>query len=302
VPLAVGAVALVFAWPTRGAAVHAPSRVSGWLRFGVPIAVSAVMFWGLSSLDRYVLALLRDTGSAGVYSLGNSLGYQAVNIPLFAFLTGATPLLMTAFERTGREEVERLMRAYTRVMLLIALPIVALAAAVGDQAVDLVTGGKESYTSAGPVIPLVSVAALLTALGSLAAAGLGTARQTRFLVIGSGVGLLVNIVFDLILIPPYGIEGAALASPVGALAFLAVTYRFARRFARWHFPLETFVRALLGAAAAYAVARVAVPNGFGELASVLLALVLGAVAYVIALLVLGERKAGRPRPAGAAAP
>lgn len=292
VPLVVGAAALGLAWPRSRHDDPAPSHVSGWLRYGLPIAASAVMFWGLSSLDRYLLALLRDTGSAGVYSVGTSLGYQAVNIPLFAFLTGATPLLMTAFERSGRGEVERLMRAYTRVMLLIALPIVGLAAALSDELVALVTGGKEAYVDAGPVIPLVAVAALLTALGSLAGMGLGTARQTRFLVIGSGIGLLVNIVFDLILIPAYGIEGAAVAAPLGALAYLAVTYRYARRFARWHFPLDTCLRAAAGGAAAYLVAREAVPAAFGDLASVCLGLALGLAAYVIALLVLGERKAG----------
>src|SRR5262249_42296907 len=138
----------------------------------------------------------------------------------------------------------------------------------------------------------VSVAALLTALGALAGMGLGTARQTRFLVIGSGVGLLVNIVFDLILIPPYGIEGAAAAAPIGAFAYLAVTYRYARPYARWHFPLATCLRGVAGGAAAYLVAREAVPAGFGDLSSVCLGLALGAAAYVIALLVMGERKAG----------
>lgn len=288
--LVVGSLGLALSWPHSGHDTpHAtPASLGPWLRFGVPGSIAAVATWGLSYLDRYLLAALRDTGEVGIYSVGNVIGDKAVAIPAMAFLTAAGPLLITAYERSGRVEVERLMRAYTRVILLVSLPIIGFVTATAGTVVPLLAG-ERFYAKAADVAPIISAGSLVYALALIGYTGLIVGKRTWPMVWGGAIGVLVNVVANLLLIPPFGIVGAAIATPLAMAAFLVGTQVWSSRHATWHFPVMTLARAGIAAAAAYGAARLALtsldwPRG-GELAFA--AATISAV-YLASLALLGE--------------
>jgi O-antigen/teichoic acid export membrane protein len=230
--------------------------------------------------------------------MGNTLGDRVVMVPMFAFATAATPLLVTAFERGGQGDVERLMRAYTRIVLLVGLPCIAYVAAVGSDLVTLITGWQYvEYAPAATVAPIVAIGSLLFALAGMANTGLAVAKQMKYLVLSSGIGLAVNVLANLVLIPPMGVKGAAIATPISMAAYLLATYHWARRYATWHVPFGTLLRASTAAGVAY-VCAATVSVGSSRLMHVLLAAAVGLLVYLAALLALGERRRGQ---AGAAA-
>jgi O-antigen/teichoic acid export membrane protein len=194
----------------------------------------------------------------------------------------------------GRGGVERLMTSYTRVVLLVGLPCVAYIAATGGELVTLITGyNYDEYRPAATVAPIVAVGSIFTALAGLAHTGLAVARRTIYLVLAASIGLAVNVAANVLVIPRYGIVGAAVATPIGTAAYLGATYWWARRYATWRFPVATLVRAAVAAAAGFAVVAVT-PLGTSRPTVVVLAALLGAAVYVAVLAVLGERKGGQP--------
>ncbi len=298
----VGALGLWAGWPRAGRGVTAepaePQSLRTWWDFGMPLAWGAVALWGLLLIDRYLLAALRDTGAVGVYAVGAVIGDKVVFIPTIAFYTAARPLLVRAFERHGREEVERLMRAYTRITLLIGLPVVAMAAATANVVVPLLSSGayERYYKPAAPVVPIVAVGALVFALARVGETGLVIAKRTAPLVYAAFIALVVNVVANLVLIPPLGIKGAAIATPIGYLALLASTQLYARRHATWSFPFATLLRAAAAAAIGYGVARAAMLGVDANLAKLAVAAAAGAPAYVAVVALLGERRAETASP------
>ncbi|HUP32847.1 MAG TPA: polysaccharide biosynthesis C-terminal domain-containing protein [Gaiellaceae bacterium] len=105
------------------------------------------------------------------------------------------------------------------------------------------------------------------------------------------IGVVVNTVVNLLLIPPLGALGAAISTPIGTAAFLLATQRWAGRYATWHFPAATAARASV-AAAGWAGAVAVVHLVESVPAALAGAAVAGGIVYLAALTLLGERRRG----------
>ncbi len=289
----IGTVGLVFAWPRVRGRPKGPVSVRPWLEYGIPTSSGEITLWALAFADRFILAGLMNAGAVGVYSVGAIIGDRMVSIPLLAFITGAYPAIVTAFERKGRAEVERLMRAYTRVVLLIGLAAIAYVGVVSGRLVPALTG-RNDYLAAAEVAPVVAIGALFYTLAQLGATGLAVAKHTRPLFYAAAIGLAVNVVANFILIPFFGIMGAAVATPIGTGTFMLAVYMWARQYAVWKFPYRTLVRGCIAAGVGYAVALFTMRFSGGPAADLIASAATGLVAYVATLVLLGERRGGRP--------
>jgi O-antigen/teichoic acid export membrane protein len=292
--LAVGLVGLVAAWPRDGRARTAsPSptpAVRPWLHYGIPASTAAIVLWGLTFVDRYLLAGLANAGEVGIYTLGSVLGDKVVMVPMYAFFVAATPLLVAAFEQHGHAEAERLMRSYTRLILLLGLPCIAAIGVAADELVPLLAGEpyKEFYAPADRIPAIIAIGSLLYALTTIGGIPLSLARRTRPLVYASAIGLAANVAANLALIPSLDALGAAIATPLGWLVYLGAVRFWARRHGRWHFPAGTLVRAGAAAGVGYAAAVLLVPETRTEIAGVFAETVVVAVVYLAALFASGE--------------
>lgn len=284
--LAIGAIGLAASWPRGGSSSHVP--ISPWLRYGIPASAAAIATWLLAFVDRYILALLRDAGSVGVYTVSSVIGDRAVTIPVMAFFTAAGPLIVTAYERHGRGEVERLMTSYTRIALLVGVPIIAFVA-VGSSDLVWILTGKYDYARHSGVAPIIAFGSFLFALAFIAATGLVIEKRTRPIVLASVAALVVNVGLNFALIPPFGLKGAAAATPVGMAVYLGGVYWSARKYAVWHFPFVTLARTAAAATAGSLVAVTAMPSDGWRPLALLIAGATGLPTYVLVLFVLGER-------------
>jgi O-antigen/teichoic acid export membrane protein len=287
----VGVVGLYTAWPiATDTSAPEPATLSKWVRYGVPSSIAGLVLWGLFFIDRYLLAVFKSAREVGIYSVGSVIGDKAVALPTLAFFTAAAPLLVAAYERHGTREVERLMREYTRVILLLGLPILAFLVASSGILVPALAGVRY-YHQAARVAPLVGAGSLLYSLALVSNTGLVIAKKTRPLATSAAVGLSVNVIANLLLIPPFGLVGSAIATPIGMAAYLGALQFAARRYARWQFPIATLARAVAAALVA-TTAAVVVARHFdsGPVQVVTIAL-LGGVLYIGILAALGEHRA-----------
>jgi O-antigen/teichoic acid export membrane protein len=301
--LVIGAAGLRAGWPgpVRGEA-SSWREIRPWLLYGVPASISGVAMWALLFVDRYLLSLLRSTKEVGVYTLGGVLGDRPVSLPLLAFTVASRPLLMRAFDEEGRGAAERLLRSHTRLVVLLTVPIVAFLAAGRHPLLGLLVGTRQSvlyYGTAAKVVPIIAFASFLGVLAFFSSMGLLVERMTRHLVYAALVGLGVNVAANLVLIPLYGILGAAIAAPIGMGAYLAANQFWSSRQLTWRFPFATLMRTIVasaaGVAASIPVARASgwygIQAALPEIGVLGIIGLLGGTVYVLALWFLGERRA-----------
>jgi O-antigen/teichoic acid export membrane protein len=295
----VGVIGLYRAWPRSDVAQEPESAaLAGWIRYGIPSGLAGTVLWGLFFIDRYLLAAFKSAREVGVYSVGSVIGDKAITLPTTAFFTAAAPLLVAAYTRDGKQEVERLMREYTRVILLIGLPIIGFLNASSGIIVPALAGTRY-YHEAATVVPIIAVGSLVYVLALVSNTGLVIAKKTVPLAACAAVGLVVNVVANVALIPPFGIVGAAVATPIGMAGYLLALQLAARRYARWEFPLPTLVRGTIAAACGTAIGALGARSVHSGALQIVIIAVVGGLAYVGVLALLREHRTSSPRPGAA---
>ncbi|HKP19179.1 MAG TPA: oligosaccharide flippase family protein [Gaiellaceae bacterium] len=182
-------------------------------RFGLPLVPSALALWAINFIDRIFIAQYKGQAEVGVYSVAVRISSAIV------FLMIAFRLAWPAFAYSIDDDREA-KRTYSYVLtyLLFVCSWVSLALGVLAPWLVDVLAPKQSFARAADAVALLAFASTAYAGYTVVAIGIGRARQTQFNWVVSGAAALVNVVLNIILIPPYGMIGAAISTAAAYLA------------------------------------------------------------------------------------
>jgi O-antigen/teichoic acid export membrane protein len=210
---------LIFAYNTRrswgrmpAGSVSDPIALRGLVRYGAPLMVSGLAFWGLEAMDKLLLRTLSDFGQLGNYSV--AVGIAAVAGTLSVLFT--TIWIPTAYRWAGEPDcVPRIENIANKI---IALGVVIILGA-GAFSWTLRFILPATYSRVQYLICVAMLPPVLYAAAEVTGIGSGIARKTSGVMIASVIGCAVNLVGNLLLIPALGAAGAAVAT---ALSFLTL--------------------------------------------------------------------------------
>ncbi len=242
-------------------------------RFGIPLVPTALALIAINFGDRFFLVHLADLEEVGLYEIGVRIA-SAMVLLLTAFRT-AWP----AFAYSIRDDAEaRRTYAFVLTYLVVLASWVALGLGLLSPWLVRLLATPAFYEGSEVVAPL-AFATVAYAAYVVMAIGVGRAKRTQFNWVIAGAAALLNVALNLLLIPPYGMMGAAIATVAAySLMFVLMTW-----YAQRVFPVPYQWRRV-ATAAALAVALVVA----GKLLDVGLALaLLLALAYPLALAPLG---------------
>jgi O-antigen/teichoic acid export membrane protein len=175
-------------------------------RFGLPLVPTALFLWVTNFSDRLFLVHLADTTEVGLYSVGVRIA-SAMVLMLTAFRL-AWPAFAFSIEddREARRTYAYVLTYVTLVTTWVATGLALLSPWIVDwiAAPDF----EESSRVVGPL----AFAAVAFAGYIVVAIGVGRAKRTQFNWVVTGAAAAVNVVLNLLLIPPYGMMGAAVAT------------------------------------------------------------------------------------------
>jgi O-antigen/teichoic acid export membrane protein len=195
-------------------------RWRGMLVDALPLTVGIALTTLLYKIDVLLLSRFDTFDSVGLYSVGYKfadvlvLVAVAVVSPAMTLLVAAWPANITDFRRRTRQ--------LSAVLALLGALAVAGFWSVADPLITLLYGGRfGSATDAARLLVLGGALAMLTYVGFtvLVAAG----RQRLYPWVGA-VGLPLNVILNLVLIPPYSFSGAAVATIITEVAVLVMIW------------------------------------------------------------------------------
>lgn len=226
----VGAALLLRARPPEIRAAPQPEyEARYWRRAAMPLAMLAGLQLINAHTDIIMLGIIRSDEEVGVYRVV----VQVATLVVFG-LQAINQVLQPYFARLHAQgELDRLQRLVTysaRVILLLALPPVFVMVAFGGPLLEFLFGAEYR---------LGSLALAILALGQLVNAAMGSVGMLlnmtgheRDTVRGVAIAAATNVVLNLALIPPFGLEGAAAATAATLLI--------------WNLMLRYYVRIRLG--------------------------------------------------------
>jgi O-antigen/teichoic acid export membrane protein len=194
-------------------------------RFGLPLVPGGLAAWTTNFGDRLFLVKLADATEVALYSVGFRLA-SALTVFFVAFRT-AWPVFAYSIE--DDREARRTYSFVLTYVLFIALWLALALSLLAPWLVRLLT--TPAFYEGSRVVAPLSFAAVLFAGYLVVGIGLGRARRTGSNWTVTGSAVLVNVVLNLLLIPPFGMMGAAAATLAAyALMFAGIAWYAQRVF------------------------------------------------------------------------
>jgi O-antigen/teichoic acid export membrane protein len=238
----------------RGDVGHGFSRMElrTMLAYGLPLVPTAVALWALALIDRLMLSKLSSLSQVGEYAMANRLGLL-VTLAATAFATAFSPFMLSLYSED--REQEKLVRARAMTYMGVAFSLLTLAVSLFAREVLEIVAPR--FNTAYEAVGLVCFGLAVSGIANIAVGGITLARQTRSLFLFAGAAAIVNIVLNIVVIPPWGMLGAAFATAVAYTLLFALYYLQAQRVYSTPYDLSKLIR--LGALTAVAAAVGAIP-------------------------------------------
>jgi len=248
--------------------------------YGLPLLGFELSLTFLAVGDRFLISYFLGVGSLGLYSAG-------YNLCTFALGMIAGPLRMTvmpmAFELWKKEGAEKTAEFLGRVLnyyFLVIIPIFFGLNFLGRELLTFIA--SEKYVNASVVIFYVSFALVFQGVYFIFGMGLYIKKNTKVLLAIIVSSAVLNMVLNVALIPAFGLIGAAMATCLSFLFFIAVLTWSSFKIVRVKMDYAGIVRYLV--ASAFMIGVISTP-GIREL-HILLKVVIGGAAYASLILII----------------
>lgn len=195
----------------------------GMLTYGAPQVPYGILNQAVGMADRFVLSVYMPLGEVGRYLIGSTIAGVIKFYPV-AFETAWMPF---AFDSLKRRDAPALFaRLGTYAFAVLALSTVALAG-LAAPIIDIAL--PAAYQGAAPIVPLLALGMAVQSLSWFIVTSLNVAKKTHVYPVVTGIGAAASIAANLLLIPKFGMFGAALALLLSQLLATGATTYFAQR-------------------------------------------------------------------------
>lgn len=259
------------------------------LAFGLPRVPHSIAHQVIGFADRYLLNAFGTLRDVGLYSIGASFGL-ALKLFLSAFESAWTPFFLGVMREPDARKIYSTVSTYVVALLVL---LVGGLSAVAPAVVRLFT--TPEFQDAAAVTPWIALGVMFQGLYLVGSIGLVITKRTKLYPMATGTAAAVSLLANLLLIPRYGMIGAAWANTLSYATLAATTVGFS-----WHvYPIAyewgRLLRIALAGAAGYAAAARAVPLATHPVAGIAVSGALMVGVYGLVLYLSGFFHAGEMR-------
>lgn len=170
--------------------------------------VAGLLIMVYTQIDKIMLGQMTNVGTVGIYSAAMTISNLWVFIP-FAIIESARPIIMASKSESETSYIRKYKQLYCSIIWIsIGASIVI---SLLSKPIILVIYG-EQFINSVYVLMILIWSRIFSLIGSTRAIWLTVENLGKFQVIFVGIGALLNVGFNLLLIPQYGAIGAAIAT------------------------------------------------------------------------------------------
>jgi O-antigen/teichoic acid export membrane protein len=224
--------------------------------YGLPLVPAAVALWGLTFIDRVMLAKLGNLADTGEYAVAMRFAF-VLTLAVTAFATAFGPFQLALWKEDA--ELEKRVRDQTLTYLTVVLVGIGVVLAVFAR--DIVAVIAPSFTRAYEVVGLLVMSVVLWGIANLVLFGIGLMRRTGYVAAFTTLAATINIGLNFALIPPFGMVGASIANLVAYLVLALTYYRTSQQLYPTDYTLSKPLKVLAAGALAMAVGALPLDTG-----------------------------------------
>jgi O-antigen/teichoic acid export membrane protein len=211
------------------------------LRESFPLALVSIFVIIYYKIDSVMLSYMKGDRHVGLYTVAYSLAF--VGLFMATSYHQATYPLLSKLYVTSREELRRVYRLSMKYLAIFGLPISAGMVLLAPRLTVFIFG--ERYVDSTGALQILMAAFLLMVVNGFMGNTLIAAGSQRYLARIAGVGAFLNVGLNLLIIPRYGIAGAAATTVATELFAFILLWTMLRRHHDIVADISNFVRPLI---------------------------------------------------------
>ncbi len=246
------------------------------MRFGLPTMPAELSLYSLSFIDRILIARMLGLTEAGLYALAVKVS-QSINVLVRGFQLAFPPL---AYSIVDDDEARRAYSAVVTWFVALMALVVTGIWLVAPWIIRIFAAPEyfEAHEAVGPVAAGTALYAIYMVLLVV----LGRTGRTEFNFPATVAGVAVNIGLNVLLLPIWGIVGAAVSLCVSYFVVVGLMYLFTQRLFPVPYEWGRLLRIVVATAVLIAIGAALVPND--GIAALAIRLLLTAALPVVLLL------------------
>lgn len=194
----------------------------------VPAGLAAIM---VQVISRPIMQFLTDEATVGIFQAHYRLGiFMMLFVAMFEYAWRPF-FLNNAREPNAKELFAKVMTIFVGFASII---LIVLSFFIEDLIKIPLTHGKTiigpKYWSGVFIVPIILYSYLMNGIYINLMAGIYIEKKTKYLPFITGLGAIVNIVLNLLLIPMFGLYGAAIATFASYLSMTLYIYYVSQKF------------------------------------------------------------------------
>ena len=254
------------------------------VKYGAPLMMYELSSAFLSTGDRYLIQFLIGTAEMGLYSAAYNLCEYVYTIFVVSVGSAILPMYMRIWEENGEIETKKFLNETLYYYMLLAVPIVFGFSVMGEDLINIMASNK--YSESASIMPYVIAGMLIQGTVLIFAAGLYINKNTALLMWLVLSCVVINVLLNLVLIPLYGIDGAAISTLLSYIVLAAMGYYFGRNALSIKFPFVILFKTLLASSGmSLVIIQFSVSSSIPDF---LLSVTLGALTYGVCMLFLDK--------------
>jgi O-antigen/teichoic acid export membrane protein len=222
--------------------VHPKGLYVSLLKFGLPYIPAGLAGVAMHVVDRPILKALTDDATVGIYQANYRLGIlMMLFVSMFDYAW--RPFYLSHYKDADAKET--FANIFTFFMIGLATVFVIVSLFVEDIIRVKILGGyffHPDYWSGVIIVPWILLSYMFAGAYSSFIVGVTIEKKTHYLPLITGAGALVNVAANLVLVPLYGIMGAAYATLISYVVMAGAIYVPSQRLYRVPYDWGKIVR------------------------------------------------------------
>ncbi|WP_422742562.1 lipopolysaccharide biosynthesis protein [Mycobacterium sp. WMMD1722] len=250
----------------------------------------ALMSWTISVIGNLLFGRTQiiflehytTIGAVGLFAVALTVAEMAAQLPQL-FLSALLPRFSEQSGQGAHDHMMRLYRTMTALMAMVMFPLCLCLAAITPVLLPLVFGAE--FAGAVPVASILLIVAAINSLGGTTLQLILSLGKKGILLVSNAVGLVGVIALSFLLIPQYGLMGAAWSRGIVQILVILIEIVYAAIRLGFTPPFRALAAITVAAVAQGAVAY-GIVHTVGGAASLVLAIPAAILTYLIAVRVL----------------
>ena len=201
------------------------------IKFGIPLIFSALSMTLLNISDRFLIKFLSTESALGLYELG----YRVAGILNMFFIMPLSltllPIAYKIYDQPGDKEYYKKIMTYVTFMLVWG----GLFLSVFSKEIISLFSLNDSFIPAFRVVPIILLSYVFFGMSMISSLGMYLVSRTVYIAIITIFSAAVNIGLNFILIPIYGIMGAAIDTLIAFVLLFLLSLIVSNKYYKIYF-------------------------------------------------------------------